>query len=107
MWWDKQCQVDYWAQRFNDIGIKNVLLSDTTGTGTLEQIELLFKTIPSKYPEIDFGAHFHNRYEDSYKKLKAAYDKATHYEERKIMMQWYADHLERLADNTVLQFKSA
>jgi integrase len=43
----------------------------------------------------------------SKKGVKAAYDKATHYEERKIMMQWYADYLERLADNTVLQFKSA
>ena len=72
MW--KAADVDYWAERFNDIGIKNILLSDTTGTGTLEQIQLLFNSIPSKYPEIDFGAHFHNRYEDSYKKLKAAYD---------------------------------
>ena len=72
MW--KAADVDYWAERFNDIGIKNILLSDTTGTGTLEQIELLFKSIPSKYADIDFGAHFHNRYEDSYKKLKAAYD---------------------------------
>lgn len=72
MW--KAADVDYWAQRFNDIGVKNVLLSDTTGTGSLEQIELLFKTIPEKYPDIDFGGHFHNRYEDSYKKLKAAYD---------------------------------
>ena len=72
MW--KAADVDYWAQRFNDIGVKNVLLSDTTGTGSLEQIELLFKTIPAKYPDIDFGGHFHNRYEDSYKKLKAAYD---------------------------------
>ena len=70
----KEADIDYWAKRFNDIGIKNILLSDTTGTGTLEQIELLFKTIPEKYPEIDFGAHFHNRYEDSYKKLKSAYD---------------------------------
>ena len=26
------------------------------------------------FPDIEFGAHFHNRYEDSYKKLKAAYD---------------------------------
>lgn len=72
MW--KAADVDYWAQRFNDIGVKNVLLSDTTGTGSVEQIELLFKTIPEKYPDIDFGGHFHNRYEDSYKKLKAAYD---------------------------------
>ena len=72
MW--KAADVDYWAQRFNDIGVNNILLSDTTGTGSLEQIELLFKTIPAKYPDIDFGGHFHNRYEDSYKKLKAAYD---------------------------------
>jgi len=66
--------VDFWAQRFSEIGIKNILLSDTTGVATPEKITLLFERIPSKYPDIDFGAHFHNRYEDSYKKLKAAYD---------------------------------
>ncbi|WP_151764735.1 tyrosine-type recombinase/integrase [Acinetobacter soli] len=43
----------------------------------------------------------------SKKGVKAAYDKATHYEERKIMMQWYADHLEKLTDDTVIPFKSA
>lgn len=73
MWkWE---DVDFWAQRFSEIGIKNILLSDTTGTGTPEQIELVFEKIPPKYPNIDFGAHFHNRYEDSYIKLKAAYSK--------------------------------
>ena len=73
MWkWE---DVDKWAQRFSDIGIKNILLSDTTGTGNLDQIELLFENIPHKYPGVDFGAHLHNRYEDSYKKLKAAYGK--------------------------------
>ena len=73
MWkWE---DVDFWTGRFNEIGIKNILLSDTTGTGNIEQIEMLFEKIPAKYPEIHFGAHFHNRYEDSYKKLKAAYDK--------------------------------
>ncbi|KIA84493.1 hydroxymethylglutaryl-CoA lyase [Kaistella solincola] len=67
-------EIDKWAQRFSDIGIKNILLSDTTGTGTPEIIEQLFTLIPPKYPHIDFGAHFHNRYQDSYSKLKAAYD---------------------------------
>ncbi|SFI86766.1 hydroxymethylglutaryl-CoA lyase [Kaistella treverensis] len=67
-------EIDKWAQRFSDIGIKNILLSDTTGTGTAEQIAQLFSLIPKKYPHIDFGAHFHNRYQDSYSKLKAAYD---------------------------------
>ena len=73
MWkWE---DVDKWARRFSEIGIKNILLSDTTGTGNLDQIELLFENIPHKYPGVDFGAHLHNRYEDSYKKLKAAYGK--------------------------------
>ena len=66
--------VDFWAKRFSEIGIKNVLLSDTTGVATPENISLLFSKIPKRYPEIDFGGHFHNRYEDSYVKLKAAYD---------------------------------
>lgn len=67
-------EVGYWAQRFNEIGIRNILLSDTTGVATPDMITQIFKEIPPKYPEITFGAHFHNRYEDSYGKLKAAYD---------------------------------
>lgn len=67
--------VDFWAKRFSEIGIKNILLSDTTGVADVEKISLLFEKIPAKFPEINFGAHFHNRYEDSYIKLKAAYDK--------------------------------
>ncbi|KQR95326.1 hydroxymethylglutaryl-CoA lyase [Chryseobacterium sp. Leaf180] len=68
-------EVDHWAARFSEIGVKNILLSDTTGVATADIISELFEKIPSKYPHIDYGAHFHNRYEDSYLKLKAAYDK--------------------------------
>jgi len=66
--------VDFWAKRFDEVGIKEILLSDTTGVGDVDRISLLFNKIPLKYPNINFGAHLHNRYEDSYKKLKAAYD---------------------------------
>ena len=66
--------VAYWAERFADAGVKTIMLSDTTGVATPESIALLFDKIPAKHPDIDFGSHFHNRYEDSYKKLKAAYD---------------------------------
>ncbi|PQA96658.1 hydroxymethylglutaryl-CoA lyase [Chryseobacterium piscicola] len=72
MW--KLQDVEFWAKRFSEVGIDNILLSDTTGVATTETIGLVFGEIPQKYPEIHFGAHFHNRYEDSYKKLKAAYD---------------------------------
>ena len=72
MWkWE---DVDFWAQRFAEIGIENILLSDTTGVATPETIALLFSKIPSKYPNISFGGHFHNRLDESYSKLKAAYD---------------------------------
>ena len=67
--------VEFWAIRFAEIGIKNILLSDTTGTGNVERISQLFEKIPAQFPDIHFGAHFHNKYEDSYVKLKAAYDK--------------------------------
>lgn len=66
--------VEFWAKRFAEIGIKNILLSDTTGTGNVERISQLFEKIPALFPDIHFGAHFHNKYEDSYIKLKAAYD---------------------------------
>lgn len=69
--WEK---VAYWASRFTEIGVENILLSDTTGTGDVERISFLFDKIPSQFPQVSFGAHFHNRYEDSYQKLKAAYD---------------------------------
>lgn len=65
--------VDEWAKRFADIGVTDILLSDTTGVGDAESIKLLFESIPKKYPEISFGAHLHNRYEDSQKKIEAAY----------------------------------
>lgn len=67
-------EVKDWAQRFSDIGIENILLSDTTGVATPETISLLFSKIPSNFEHIHFGAHFHNRYQDAYPKLKAAYD---------------------------------
>ena len=67
--------VEFWAKRFAEIGIKNILLSDTTGTGNVERISQLFEKIPAQFPDIHFGAHFHNKYEDSYVKLKAAYNK--------------------------------
>lgn len=39
--------------------------------------------------------------------VKGTYDKATHFEERKGMMQWYADYLEKIADDSVIHFKRA
>lgn len=67
-------EVEYWAERFQKIGVHTIMLSDTTGVADVGTIEQLFSKIPSSFPDIEFGAHFHNQYQDSYKKLKAAYD---------------------------------
>lgn len=66
--------VDIWAQRFTEAGITAISLSDTTGVATPEIISELFGKMTLNYPEVTFGAHFHNRYEDSYPKIKTAYD---------------------------------
>ena len=71
--WDIKA-LDYWTERFSEVGIQHIQLSDTTGTATVAQIKQVFDVLPSKFPEINFGAHFHNKYEESYTKLKAAYD---------------------------------
>ncbi len=39
--------------------------------------------------------------------VAGVYNKAQYLQDRKIMMQWYADHLEQLADDTIIQFKQA
>ena len=71
--WDIKA-LDYWTERFYEAGIQHIQLSDTTGTASVAQIKQVFDVLPSKFPEINFGAHFHNKYEESYTKLKAAYD---------------------------------
>lgn len=37
--------------------------------------------------------------------VRGVYDKSTYLGQRKVMMQWYADHLDKLASGKVLEFK--
>ncbi len=37
--------------------------------------------------------------------VRGVYDKSTYLEQRKVMMQWYADHLDKLAAGNVVQLK--
>ena len=37
--------------------------------------------------------------------VAGVYNKAQYLQDRRIIMQWYADHLEQLADDSVIQFK--
>ena len=39
--------------------------------------------------------------------VSGVYNKATYLEQRRTMMQWYADHLDKLAQGNVVEFKTA
>ncbi len=65
--------VKEWAARFAEIGIGNINLSDTTSVAAPKDVEELFSNLIEKYPQIEFGAHFHSEYNDWFPKVDAAY----------------------------------
>lgn len=65
--------VNEWAERFAEIGIRRINLSDTTSVAATKDVEELFSKLIKKYPEIEFGAHFHSEYSDWHAKVDAAY----------------------------------
>ena len=71
--WNEEI-VKEWSQRFADIAITSINLSDTIGVADEKTIVDLFQNLIPHYPEIEFGAHFHTVYSDWHTKVKAAYD---------------------------------
>lgn len=72
--WDTAMVKD-WASRFADLGIRHINLSDTTSVAHIKDVEELFETLIPRYPEIEFGGHFHSEYNDWRPKIEAAYNK--------------------------------
>ena len=65
--------VKEWTARFADQGIRRINLSDTTSVADTKDVEELFDNLVPKYPEIEFGAHFHSEYMNWFPKVDAAY----------------------------------
>lgn len=65
--------VKEWAARFAEIGIRQINLSDTTSVADPKDVEELFRNLIEKYPQIEFGAHFHSEYNNWFPKVDAAY----------------------------------
>ncbi|MGB0432320.1 MAG: hydroxymethylglutaryl-CoA lyase [Bacteroidia bacterium] len=65
--------VESWAEKFNNIGVKIISLSDTVGAAQPHDISYLFKTLAKRYKAIEFGAHFHSRPDKWREKIDAAY----------------------------------
>jgi hydroxymethylglutaryl-CoA lyase len=65
------------VENFTDIlstlGVEIISLADTIGVSQPEQITYLFKSLTSRFPKIEFGAHLHSHPSTSIEKIEAAY----------------------------------
>lgn len=61
--------VNYLAER----GIERITLSDTIGVSTQPQISEVLKACFQKFPQVDFGVHFHCESSEAYDRLFASY----------------------------------
>ncbi len=66
--------VMHWVQRMNEAGVKIISLSDTIGSARPEDVATVFSAAISRFPDIEFGAHFHARPGMWMQKSAAAYD---------------------------------
>ena len=65
--------VEHWVDRFEEMGIKTMSLSDTVGVARPAQIANLFASLSADFPEIEFGAHLHTEAKDWQEKIEVAY----------------------------------
>jgi len=62
-----------WIEKLSQFGIKIFSLADTVGVAETADIQLLFSELIPKWPDLEFGAHFHTIYENWEEKTEAAY----------------------------------
>jgi len=65
--------VKNWIEKLRNYGIKIFSLADTVGLAKTEDISSLFSQLIPKYPDLEFGAHFHTTPENWKEKIDAAH----------------------------------
>ena len=63
--------VEKWIDKLSDLKIQVISLSDTIGTAVPDDIFRIFSNI--KIYQVEFGAHFHTKPDDWFKKIDSAY----------------------------------
>jgi hydroxymethylglutaryl-CoA lyase len=66
-------ELEYWANCFAQEGITKIWLSDTIAVAENPQIDLVFRTLISAHPQVQFGGHFHSQYHNAIAKISTAY----------------------------------
>ena len=64
--------VAQWIEKLVDLGVLIIALSDTVGVADKNSIALVFSTLISAYPTIEFGAHLHSTAATAADKIEAA-----------------------------------
>lgn len=62
-----------WIEKLSQFGIKFFSLADTVSVAKTEDIQSLFSELIQKWPDLEFGAHFHTVPENWKEKIDAAY----------------------------------
>lgn len=62
-----------WADRLAEMGIRVIALADTIGVAEPGSIQELFGHLIPKFPDVEFGAHFHTTPDTWLEKIDAAY----------------------------------
>ena len=65
--------IEKWADQIIGMGVSIISISDTVGTAKVSDITNLYATLIPRYPEVEFGAHFHTHPNEWYEKVHAAY----------------------------------
>jgi hydroxymethylglutaryl-CoA lyase len=66
--------VAHWISRIEELGIKNIAISDTIGSATPDLIAEVFTLLSEEFTEMEFGAHLHTAPDDWKDKIEAAYN---------------------------------
>ncbi|MEM0998455.1 MAG: hydroxymethylglutaryl-CoA lyase [Bacteroidota bacterium] len=63
-----------WVEKMVGLGVRTISLADTVGTADHATIGPMFSTLIPRFPEVEFGAHFHARPDERRAKLQAAWE---------------------------------
>lgn len=66
--------VEKWINILDQIGIKVISISDTTGQAKTNDIKKIYSSLIPKYNNIEFGAHFHTLPNHWFNKINSAYE---------------------------------
>lgn len=69
--WSVELVVSY-ADKLIAMGVKHLMLADTTGVSTPESIQLMYSALKASFPNIDLGIHLHSTPNAASEKIEAA-----------------------------------